>query len=60
MHSRLTTASAPRTGVSLAPTKVYSAFRKWTRQFYPEALRPPDDEPVDEWAEPHLALQQPD
>jgi 3-ketosteroid 9alpha-monooxygenase subunit A len=42
----------PHPPFSLAEAKVYGAFRRWSRQFYPEAIRTPDDEPVDEWAEP--------
>jgi hypothetical protein len=42
----------PHPPFSRAEAQVYSAFRRWTRQFYPERFRAPDDEPVDEWAEP--------
>jgi hypothetical protein len=31
---------------------VYGAFRRWTRQFYPEPVQPPVEERIDEWAEP--------
>lgn len=32
--------------------RVYSAFRRWSRQFYPDRVQPPATDRADEWAEP--------
>ena len=47
----------PHPPFSVAEAKVYGAFRRWSRQFYPAAVQPPVPDAVDEWAEPVTQVQ---